>query len=75
MKPTSKQAIVELKQPGLRPMLLTVRHRLPRWVLAMDDEQGFALAFLVVVCNELKSCDPSYVPAVERLIPAPYRGN
>ena len=41
---------------------------------AMDDEQGSTLALLVVVWNELKSCDPSYVPEVEKLIPVQYRG-
>lgn len=42
---------------------------------SMDDEPGSTIALMVVVWDELKSCDPSYVPEVEELIPARYRGD
>lgn len=42
---------------------------------AMDDESGSTLALLVVVWDELKGCDLAYVPEVEKLIPARYRGD
>lgn len=41
----------------------------------MDDESASSLALLVVVWDELKSCDPDYVPQIERLIPVEYRGS
>lgn len=42
---------------------------------SMDGEPGSTLALMVVVWDELKRCDPSYVPEVEKLIPAQYRGD
>lgn len=41
----------------------------------IDDESGTTLTLLIVVWDELKTCDPSLVPAVEELIPAEYRGD
>ena len=41
----------------------------------IDDEPGTTLTLLVVVWNELKSCEPSLVAEVEILIPAEYRGS
>lgn len=46
----------------------------PSGGFSMDDEPGSTLALLVVVWDELKNCDPAYVPEVERLFPAKYRG-
>lgn len=46
----------------------------PSGGFSMDDEPGSTLALMVVVWNALKSCDPAYVPEVERLLPAKYRG-
>lgn len=46
----------------------------PNGGFSMDDEPGSTLALLVVVWDALKSCDPAYVPEVERLFPAKYRG-
>lgn len=40
----------------------------------IDGEHGTTLALLIVVWNELKSCDPSLAREVETLIPAQYRG-
>lgn len=40
----------------------------------VDDESGTTLALLLVVWNQLKTCEPSLVPQIERLIPAQYRG-
>lgn len=46
----------------------------PSGGFTMDDESGTTLALLIVVANELRSCDPSLVPEVTAMIPAPYRG-
>ena len=46
----------------------------PNGGFSMDQEPGSTLALTVVVWNALKNCDPAYVPEVERLIPAKYRG-
>lgn len=40
----------------------------------VDDEPGTTLSLLFVVWDELKSCDPSLAPEVEKLIPSDYRG-
>lgn len=40
----------------------------------VDDESASTLTLLLVVWNELKTCEPSRVPQIERLIPAEYRG-
>lgn len=46
----------------------------PSGGFSMDDESGSTLALMVVVWNGLKNCDPAYLPEIERLIPAQYRG-
>lgn len=46
----------------------------PSGGFSMDDESSSTLALMVVVWNELKKCDPAYLPELERLIPAQYRG-
>ncbi len=46
----------------------------PSGGLSIDDESGSTLALMVVVRNELKKCEPAYLPEIERLIPAQYRG-
>lgn len=40
----------------------------------VDGESASTLALLVVVRNQLLSCEPSYAPEIERLLPVDYRG-
>ena len=40
----------------------------------IDGEHGTTLALLIVVWNQLKSCDQALAGEVERLIPPEYRG-
>ena len=41
----------------------------------IDDEPGTTLALLFVVWDELKTCDPSVAPEIERRLPADYRSD
>lgn len=47
----------------------------PNAGFTMDGEQASTLALLIVVWNELESCDPSFAGQVARMIPPQYRGN
>ncbi len=46
----------------------------PSGGFAIDGAPGTTLALLIVVWNEVQACDPSYVPGLQELIPAEYRG-
>jgi hypothetical protein len=47
----------------------------PEGGFSVDDEPGSTLALMIVVANELKTCDPSRVREIQDLIPTRYRGD
>ena len=59
----------------LRPLRVIERFasRYPAGGFTIDDESGTTLSLLIVVRNELETCDPGLVPRVDELIPGRYR--
>ena len=54
--------------------ILTFATAYPNAGFRIDGESGTTLALLIVVWDEVKSCDPALAPDVEDLIPVRYRG-
>ncbi|GAB4079371.1 hypothetical protein GCU67_15025 [Modestobacter muralis] len=51
-------------------VIIDFARRHPDGQFDIDDEQGTALSLLLVVREELQSCDPALVPRVDALIPS-----
>ena len=45
----------------------------PNGGFTIDDEAGTTISFLVVLRYELRSCDPSLVPGVDKFLPPQFR--
>jgi len=58
-----------------RPVAVMLRFArgYPNAGFRVDDESGSTFSLLVVLRNELETCDPTLVPAVEDLLPAEFR--
>ena len=53
--------------------LLGFARRHPRGGFQIDDEHGTSLSLLLVLREELASCDPAALPQVETLLPPRFR--
>ncbi|TFV91135.1 hypothetical protein [Blastococcus sp. CT_GayMR16] len=56
-------------------VLLAFARSHPDGAFEIDDEDGAALSLLLVLKEELRSCDPSQLPRVEALLPPRFRGS
>jgi hypothetical protein len=56
-------------------VLLDFARRHPQGQFAIDDETGTSLSLLLVLRQDLGTCDPAAVPLVESLLPPSFRGH
>jgi hypothetical protein len=55
-------------------VLLDFARRHPEGQFAIDDETGTSLSLLLVLRQDLGTCDPTALPVIESLLPPSFRG-
>lgn len=72
-KPMVKRSGSEISEPLTEIESFAIDF--PSGGFEIDGEPGSTLALMIVVLDQMRSCDSAYVPQLEDLVPARYRGS